>query len=176
MNESHPKEIKMTRMKKSKENASSVEIQIISSENAQNYQETIIKEPTAYVGGSWSDSDKEGEENTKDEKCIMAKASNEISPSKLVHLKLLKKTRCRKRVGDEEVVVREGVVVTSSSLEMLTNRCLEGIMVSLIFLEGLEEEALVEFMVELFEEDEDGKKNEKDGLFSLRAKDQSRKA
>ncbi|GJT62328.1 zf-CCHC domain-containing protein [Tanacetum coccineum] len=33
----------------------------------------------AYVGGSWSDSDKEGEENTKDEKCLMAKASNEVS-------------------------------------------------------------------------------------------------
>nr|GEX60666.1 UBN2 domain-containing protein [Tanacetum cinerariifolium] len=31
---------------KTKENASNVEIQIISSENAQNYQETIIKEPT----------------------------------------------------------------------------------------------------------------------------------
>ncbi|GJZ05370.1 hypothetical protein Tco_0538645 [Tanacetum coccineum] len=46
-------------------------------------------------------------------------------------------------VGDEEVVVGEGVVVTSSSLEMLTNSCLGGIMVSLIFLEGLEEEALV---------------------------------
>nr|GEU47964.1 hypothetical protein [Tanacetum cinerariifolium] len=55
-------------------------------------------------------------------------------------------------VGDEEVVVGEGVVVTSSSLEMLTNSCLGGIMVSLIFLEGLEEEALVELMVELFEE------------------------
>ncbi|GJX02985.1 hypothetical protein Tco_0188901 [Tanacetum coccineum] len=52
-------------------------------------------------------------------------------------------------VGDEEVVVREGVVVTSSSLEMLTISCLGGIMVSLIFLEGLEEEALVEIMVEL---------------------------
>nr|GEW18720.1 hypothetical protein [Tanacetum cinerariifolium] len=65
-------------------------------------------------------------------------------------------------VGDEEVVVGEGVVVTSSSLEMLTNSCLGWIMVSLIFLEGLEEEALVEFMVEWFEEDEDGKKNEKD--------------
>ncbi|GJR52627.1 hypothetical protein Tco_1403148 [Tanacetum coccineum] len=38
------------------------------------------------------------------------------------------------------------------------------------------EEALVEFMVELFEEDEDGKKNEKDGLFNLKANDQSRKA
>nr|GEV14728.1 hypothetical protein [Tanacetum cinerariifolium] len=52
-----------------------------------------------------------------------------------------------------EVVVGEGVVVTSSSLEMFTNNCLGGIMVSLIFLEGLEEEALVEFMVELFEEE-----------------------
>ncbi|GKE23533.1 hypothetical protein Tco_1435045, partial [Tanacetum coccineum] len=41
---------------------------------------------------------------------------------------------------------------------------------------GLEEEALVEFMVELFEEDEDDKKNENDGLFNLKAYDQSRKA
>ncbi|GKA93702.1 DNA-directed RNA polymerase II subunit RPB1 [Tanacetum coccineum] len=79
-------------------------------------------------------------------------------------------------VRDEEVVVGEGVVVTSSSLEMLTNSCLGGIMVSLIFLEGLEEEALVEFMVELCEEDEDGRKNEKDGLFNLKENDQSRKA
>ncbi|GJY96188.1 hypothetical protein Tco_0512549 [Tanacetum coccineum] len=51
-------------------------------------------------------------------------------------------------VGDEEVVVGEGVVVISSSLDMLTNNCLGGIMVSLIFLEGLDEEAFVEFMVE----------------------------
>nr|GEX20649.1 hypothetical protein [Tanacetum cinerariifolium] len=35
----------------------------------------------------------------------------------------------------------EGVMVTSSSLEMLTNSFLGGIMVSLIFLEGLEDEA-----------------------------------
>ncbi|GKE87495.1 hypothetical protein Tco_1564970 [Tanacetum coccineum] len=77
--------------------------------------------------------------------------------------------------GNEEVVVREGVVVTSSSLDMLTNSYLGGIMVSLIFLEGLEEEALVEFMVELGEEDEDGRKNEKDDLFNLKANDQSRK-
>ncbi|GJY97785.1 hypothetical protein Tco_0514695, partial [Tanacetum coccineum] len=69
-------------------------------------------------------------------------------------------------VRDEEVVVGEGVVGTSSSLEMLTNSCLGGIMVSLIFLEGLEEEALVEFMAEWFEEDEDGKKNAKDDLFN----------
>ncbi|GJZ74576.1 hypothetical protein Tco_0639041 [Tanacetum coccineum] len=27
---------------------------------------------------SWSDSDEEGEEKTKDEKCLMAKASNEV--------------------------------------------------------------------------------------------------
>ncbi|GJY61998.1 hypothetical protein Tco_0462655 [Tanacetum coccineum] len=84
--------------------------------------------------------------------------------------------RMRRRVGDEKVVLGEGVVLTSSSLEMLTKSCLGGIMVSLIFLEGLEEEALVEFMVELFEEDEDGKNNEKDGLFNLKASDQSRKA
>ncbi|GJX72621.1 hypothetical protein Tco_0309792 [Tanacetum coccineum] len=79
-------------------------------------------------------------------------------------------------VGDEKVVVGEGVVVTSSSLEMLTNSYLGGIMVSLIFLEGLEEETLVEFMLELCGEDEDGRKNEKDGLFNLKANDQSRKA
>nr|GEY40487.1 hypothetical protein [Tanacetum cinerariifolium] len=77
---------------------------------------------------------------------------------------------------DEEVVVGEGVVVTSSSLEMLTNSCLEGIMVSLIFLEGLEEEALVELMVEVFEEDEDDKKNEKDGLFNLKARGSNQKS
>nr|GEW83943.1 hypothetical protein [Tanacetum cinerariifolium] len=80
------------------------------------------------------------------------------------------------QVEDKEVDVGEGVVVTSSSLEILTNSCLGGIMVSLIFLEGLEEEALMEFIVELFKEDEDGKKNEKDGLFNLKARDQSRKS
>nr|GEW67668.1 hypothetical protein [Tanacetum cinerariifolium] len=52
------------------------------------------------------------------------------------------------RVGDEEVVVGEGVIVTSSSLEMLTNSCQGGFMVSLIFLEGLEKATLVKFMVE----------------------------
>ncbi|GJV02705.1 hypothetical protein Tco_1336274 [Tanacetum coccineum] len=50
-------------------------------------------------------------------------------------------------VRDEEVVVGEGVVVISSSLDMLTNNYLGEIMASLIFLEGLDEEALVEFMV-----------------------------
>nr|GFB82048.1 hypothetical protein [Tanacetum cinerariifolium] len=42
---------------------------------------------------------------------------------------------------EEDVVMGEGVAVTSSSLEMLTISCLCEIMVSLIFLEGLEEEA-----------------------------------
>nr|GEX71067.1 hypothetical protein [Tanacetum cinerariifolium] len=70
-------------------------------------------------------------------------------------------------VGDEEVVVGEGVVVTSSSLEMLTDCCLGGITVSLVFLEGLEEEALVELMVELFEEDD--KKSKKYGLLNYKA-------
>nr|GEW09172.1 hypothetical protein [Tanacetum cinerariifolium] len=69
-------------------------------------------------------------------------------------------------VRDEEVVVGEGVVVISSSLDMLTNSCLGGIMVSLIFLEGLDEEALVEFMIEWCEEDEDYDRNEDDGLFN----------
>ncbi|GJZ39142.1 zf-CCHC domain-containing protein, partial [Tanacetum coccineum] len=32
----------------------------------------------AFVGGSWSDSDKDEEEKTKDEKCLMAKESNEV--------------------------------------------------------------------------------------------------
>ncbi|GJY90307.1 zinc finger, CCHC-type containing protein [Tanacetum coccineum] len=49
-------------------------------------------------------------------------------------------------VRDEEAVVGEGVVVISSSLDMLTNSCLGRIMVSLIFLEGLDEEAFMEFM------------------------------
>ncbi|GJX96816.1 zinc finger BED domain-containing protein RICESLEEPER 2 [Tanacetum coccineum] len=62
-------------------------------------------------------------------------------------------------VGDEEVVIGEGVVVVSSSLDMLINSCLGGIMVSLSFLEGLDEEALVEFMVEWCEEDEDDDRN-----------------
>ncbi|GJY23802.1 pentatricopeptide repeat-containing protein [Tanacetum coccineum] len=33
----------------------------------------------AFVGGSWSDSDEDEEEKTKDEKCLMAKTSNEVT-------------------------------------------------------------------------------------------------
>nr|GFB18054.1 hypothetical protein [Tanacetum cinerariifolium] len=39
---------------------------------------------------------------------------------------------------------QEGVVVSSSSLDRSTKSCLGGIMVSMIFLEGLEEEACVD--------------------------------
>nr|GEW10730.1 hypothetical protein [Tanacetum cinerariifolium] len=42
---------------------------------------------------------------------------------------------------EEDVVMGEGVVVTSSSLKILTKSCLGKMMVSLIFLKGLEEEA-----------------------------------
>ncbi|GJV20011.1 hypothetical protein Tco_1369031 [Tanacetum coccineum] len=79
------------------------------------------------------------------EECHGNKESGSKDEEKLVHIEV--------GVRDEEVVMGEGMEVTSSSLEMLTNSCLGGIMISLIFLEGLEEEALVEFMVELFEED-----------------------
>nr|GEV07120.1 hypothetical protein [Tanacetum cinerariifolium]GEV19841.1 hypothetical protein [Tanacetum cinerariifolium] len=43
--------------------------------------------------------------------------------------------------GEEDVLMGEGVVMTSSLLEMLTNSYLGEIMVSLIILKGLEEEA-----------------------------------
>ncbi|GJU32615.1 hypothetical protein Tco_1176204 [Tanacetum coccineum] len=48
--------------------------------------------------------------------------------------------------GEEDFVMGEGVVVSSSSLERSTKSCLGGIMVSLIFLDGLEEEACVDAM------------------------------
>ncbi|GJZ94702.1 hypothetical protein Tco_0666905, partial [Tanacetum coccineum] len=43
--------------------------------------------------------------------------------------------------GEEDIIMGEGVVVTYSSLEMLAKSYLGGVMVNLIFLEGLEEEA-----------------------------------
>ncbi|GJX90530.1 hypothetical protein Tco_0343856 [Tanacetum coccineum] len=48
--------------------------------------------------------------------------------------------------GEENFVMGDGVVVSSSSLDMFTKSCLGGMIVSLIFLEGLEEEAWVESM------------------------------
>ncbi|GJX12472.1 putative ribonuclease H-like domain-containing protein [Tanacetum coccineum] len=47
---------------------------------------------------------------------------------------------------EEDFVTGEGVVVSSSSLDRSTRSCFGGIMVSLIFLEGLEEEACVDAM------------------------------
>ncbi|GJU55482.1 hypothetical protein Tco_1229196 [Tanacetum coccineum] len=43
----------------------------------------------AFVGGSWSDSDEDEEERTKDEKCLMAKASNEEDIGTISRLGLL---------------------------------------------------------------------------------------
>ncbi|GJV88739.1 hypothetical protein Tco_1532677 [Tanacetum coccineum] len=48
--------------------------------------------------------------------------------------------------GEEDFVMGEYVVVSSSSLDRSTKSCLGGIMVSLIFLEGLEEEVYVDAM------------------------------
>ncbi|GJX14611.1 hypothetical protein Tco_0206369 [Tanacetum coccineum] len=47
---------------------------------------------------------------------------------------------------EEDFVMGEGVLVSSSLLVRSTKSCLGGIMVSLVFLEGLEEEACVDAM------------------------------
>ncbi|GJZ87824.1 putative nucleotidyltransferase, ribonuclease H [Tanacetum coccineum] len=66
--------------------------------------------------------------------------------------------------GDEEedIVIGEGMIVASSSLEMLTKSFLGGMMVRLIFFEGLEEEARVEAMEKRYEGDEDDRKYDED--------------
>ncbi|GKB02412.1 hypothetical protein Tco_0830501, partial [Tanacetum coccineum] len=48
--------------------------------------------------------------------------------------------------GDDDFVIGECVVVSSSSFVKSTKSCLGGMMASLIFLEGLEDEAWVEAM------------------------------
>nr|GEW82251.1 hypothetical protein [Tanacetum cinerariifolium] len=48
--------------------------------------------------------------------------------------------------GEEDFVMKEGVVVSSSLLDISTKSCLGGMMVSLILLEELEEKAWVESM------------------------------
>ncbi|GKF10248.1 hypothetical protein Tco_0048174, partial [Tanacetum coccineum] len=48
--------------------------------------------------------------------------------------------------GEEVFVMGEVVIVSSSSLDRSTKSCLGGIMVSLVFLEGSEEEACVDTM------------------------------
>ncbi|GJZ65800.1 hypothetical protein Tco_0622496 [Tanacetum coccineum] len=71
----------------------------------------------------------------------------------------------RVRTSTLEILIKDiqGVVVTFSSLEMLTKSCLGGMMVSVIFFKGLEEEALVEAMKVRYKEDEDDIKSGEDG-------------
>nr|GEU34964.1 hypothetical protein [Tanacetum cinerariifolium] len=57
---------------------------------------------------------------------------------------IVKKKNGWLRDGEEHFIIGEGVVVSSSLLERSTKSCLGGIMVSLILLEGLEEEAYVD--------------------------------
>nr|GEW12350.1 hypothetical protein [Tanacetum cinerariifolium] len=45
--------------------------------NTAKVKDSLSKGPHTFVGGSWSDSNEDVEEKTKDEKCLMAKASNE---------------------------------------------------------------------------------------------------
>ncbi|GKD33517.1 hypothetical protein Tco_1249026, partial [Tanacetum coccineum] len=66
--ENHSKEIKTTKMAKAKENALSVEIQIISSENVRNYQNIKIKRRLLEDLGVIA---------MKMKRCLRAKASNE---------------------------------------------------------------------------------------------------
>ncbi|GJU78289.1 sialyltransferase-like protein 1 [Tanacetum coccineum] len=106
-------------------------------------------------------------------KCCQAKGLKD--EEKLVHLKM---------VGKFKVLIEKKKMCSLSLIRfdwwmwflMVHWEELEMKKLFLILLEGLEEEALVEFMVEMCEEDEDSRKNEKDGLFNLKANDQSRKA
>nr|GEX19182.1 retrovirus-related Pol polyprotein from transposon TNT 1-94 [Tanacetum cinerariifolium] len=114
-----------------------------------------------------------------DSKAAIAISCNPVHHSLTKHINVryhfIKEQVEKRGVGGEEVIVGEGVVVISSSLDMLTNSCLGGIMVSLIFLEGLDEEAFVEFMVEWCGEDEDDDRNKDDDLFNYGGKDQVEK-
>nr|GEV24090.1 retrovirus-related Pol polyprotein from transposon TNT 1-94 [Tanacetum cinerariifolium] len=76
MKEIHCKEVEMKKMVKAKENVLDVKIQIISSENVQSLQETIIKELSLEDRGVIVA--KMRKKNTKDETCLVALASNEI--------------------------------------------------------------------------------------------------
>nr|GEY40715.1 hypothetical protein [Tanacetum cinerariifolium] len=69
------------------------------------------------------------------------KKMKEVIGSLVVSLDLSRLATTLNRDGEEDVVMGEAVVVTSSSLEMLTKSFLGGMMVSLIFLERLEDEA-----------------------------------
>nr|GEW09041.1 hypothetical protein [Tanacetum cinerariifolium] len=66
--------------------------------------------------------------------------------SRWKNMKCISSIREGMRDRDEDFVIREGVVVSSSLLVKSTKSFLGGMTVSLIFLEGLEEEAWVEAM------------------------------
>ncbi|GJW33960.1 zinc knuckle CX2CX4HX4C containing protein [Tanacetum coccineum] len=76
MKESRSKEVETTKMVKANENALDVEIQIISSESVQSHQEK--NNQRAFIERTWSDSDEDKEEKTKDETCLVAQTSIEI--------------------------------------------------------------------------------------------------
>nr|GEX70683.1 UBN2 domain-containing protein [Tanacetum cinerariifolium] len=68
----------------------------------------LIGNLKAFVGGSWSNSDEDEEEKTKDEKCLMAKASNEWSVDGEVVW-----CCCRPQMGTKGVVAAANVVVVA---------------------------------------------------------------
>ncbi|GJZ23249.1 hypothetical protein Tco_0560708 [Tanacetum coccineum] len=71
------KEIKVRqKWARRKKNALIVEIQITRRKNVSKLIK--IQNQKAFVRGSWSDSDEDEEDKTNDEKCLMAKASNEV--------------------------------------------------------------------------------------------------
>ncbi|GJZ43720.1 hypothetical protein Tco_0590975, partial [Tanacetum coccineum] len=49
-----------------------------STSDSEDEEYAMAQNQKAFVGGSWSDSDEDEEENINDEKCLMAKASNEV--------------------------------------------------------------------------------------------------
>nr|GEU57457.1 copia protein [Tanacetum cinerariifolium] len=55
----------------------------------------LIGNLKAFVGGSWSNSDEDEEEKTKDEKCLMAKASNEVYRNKLDEYGVVTRNKAR---------------------------------------------------------------------------------
>ncbi|GJQ95521.1 hypothetical protein Tco_0006660 [Tanacetum coccineum] len=76
MKGSRSKEVETTKMVKVKENALDVV-------DPNHLIESVSKSPRnnnqrAFIGGMWSDSGEDEEENTKGETCLVAQASNEI--------------------------------------------------------------------------------------------------
>ncbi|GKD00798.1 hypothetical protein Tco_1171072 [Tanacetum coccineum] len=72
----HSKNIDMIGKGKVSESVLDAEIQSTSSENVQNYVDTINKKPL--LGVSWSNNNEENEEKTNDEMCRMAQSSNTV--------------------------------------------------------------------------------------------------